>query len=238
MKNLFLAACLLIGLSATAQTKFNDPNAKERKLNAAFTKISVSSGVELFLTQGNENAIAVSVSDAKYNERFITEVVDGTLKIYYENNNEGWKNSKGRKLKAYVSYKTLESLKCAAGSITKLTNVLSTGNLALSFSSGAIFNGEIKASEITAKASSGALATVKGSASTLTIDANSGAMFKGSDLSTTTCTASVSSGASVKVDVQKSLVASANSGGIVSYTGAATLTKGNVNSGGTVKKAS
>lgn len=238
MKNLLLAACLLLGFTAAAQTKFNDPNATERKLDAAFNKISVSSGVELFLTQGNENAIAVSVSDQKYNDRFITEVVDGTLKIYFDNNNEGWKNSKGRKLKAYVSYKALESIECAAGSNTQLTNVLSAGNLVLSFSSGAIFNGEIKATALTAKASSGALATVKGSAGQLTVDANSGAIFKGSDLSTYTCTASVSSGASVKIDVQKSLVASANSGGIVSYTGAATLTKGNVNSGGMVKKAS
>jgi hypothetical protein len=36
--------------------------------------------VELYLTQGNEMALAVSVSDNKYEERFKTEVVDGVLR--------------------------------------------------------------------------------------------------------------------------------------------------------------
>lgn len=239
MKNLLLAAFLLMGIVATAQTtKLNDPNAKERTLNASFNKISVSSGVELYLTQGNENAVAVSVSDEKYNDRFITKVEDGTLKIYYDNKGEGWKNSRNRKLKAYVSYKTLESIRCAAGSNTKLTNTLNTGKLELSFSSGCMFNGEIKATDVKADISSGANAIVKGSANKIDIDASSGADFKGNELTTAVCTASASSGASIKIDVKQELNASANSGGAVVYTGAASVSKGNINSGGSVRKAS
>jgi len=41
------------------------------------------------LTQSNEEAVAVSAKDTKYRERIRTEVKDGVLKIWYDN--DGWK---------------------------------------------------------------------------------------------------------------------------------------------------
>ena len=238
MKLLVTAVALLFAGFATAQTKtYNDPNAKTRAVSGSFTKISVSSGVELYLTQGNENAVAVSVSDSKFEERFKTEVENGTLKIYYDSKN--WTNEdRKRKLKAYVSYKTLEGLTCAAGSNTKLTNALNAGNLDLNFSSGSVFTGEINASDVTSTASSGAMVKISGKAEKLKVNASSGANFKGTDLKTTYCTASANSGGSVSIEVQKELNASANSGGDIRYTGAAVLNKGSINSGGSVKQGS
>lgn len=239
MKFLLTTAALFVAFFATAQTKtYSDPNAKTRIVSGSFTKISVATGVELYLTQGNENAIAVSVSDTKYEDRFKTEIENGTLKIYYDNKGVSWKSEKNRRLKAYVSYKTLESLKCSSGSNTTLTNTLNTGNLSLSFSSGSVFNGEIKAAEVTSNANSGAMVKISGKAEKLTIDVNSGANFKGANLVTTYCTASASSGGSVSIEVQKELNASANSGGDIRYTGAAVLNKGSINSGGSVKHGS
>lgn len=239
MKSLLTTVALFVALVATSQTKtYNDPNAKERPLNGAFTKISIASGIELFLTQGNENALAVSMNDSKYEARFKTEVKDGTLNIWYDNNGVNWKNEKGRKLKAYVSYKTLESLRCSSGSSTTLTNTLNTGNLSLSFSSGCVFKGDIKATDVTGSLSSGAEVKLSGKAEKLTVSATSGASFKGSNLITAYCTASANSGGSIKIEVQKELNASANSGGEIRYTGAAVLNKGTVNSGGSVKQGS
>lgn len=239
MKFLLTTATLFVALIATAQTKtYSDANAKTRTVSGSFTKISVSSGVELYLTQANENAIAVSVSDSKHEERFKTEIEDGTLKIYYDNKGVSWTNDRNRKLKAYVSYKTLESLKCSAGSNTTLTNTLNTGNLALSFSSGSVFSGEIKANDVTSNASSGAVVKISGRAEKLNLEVNSGANFKGTNLVTTYCTASANSGGSIRIEVQKELNASANSGGDIRYTGAAVLKKGSINSGGSVKQGS
>lgn len=238
MKFLLTAVAFCLTIVTNAQTKtYNDPNAKTRTLSGSFTKISVASGVELYLTQGTENALAVSVSDEKYEERFKTEIEDGTLKIYYENKN--WNNSdRNRKLKAYVSYKTLESITCSSGSNTKLINTLNTGNLSLTFSSGCVFNGEINATDVNSTASSGALVKISGKAEKLKINVSSGANFKGADLKTSYCTASANSGGSVSIEVQKELNASANSGGDIRYTGAAVLTKGTINSGGSVKQGS
>ncbi len=240
MKFLLTTVTLFVALVATAQTKtYNDPNAKTRTLSGSFTKISVSSGVELYLTQGDEEAVAVSISDNKNEDRFITEIVNGTLKIYYKNEGLKWTSEdRKRKLKAYVSFKKLEGLTCSAGSSTKLTNTLNATNLSLNFSSGCVFSGEINAAEVTSTVSSGAEAKISGKAGKLNVNASSGANFKGAGLVASYCTASANSGGAVSIEVQKELNASANSGGEVRYSGAATVTKGSVNSGGSVRQSS
>lgn len=240
MKILLFTAVMFVAFSTMGQHPkvYNNPNAKTRSLAGAFTKISVSSGVELYLTQGNETALAISVSDNKYEERFKTEVVDGVLKIYYDNKGISWTNEKNRKLKAWVSYKTLDAIKASAGSNVVLTNPLNADVLAISCSSGAMLSGQLKASVLSADLNSGAQISASGSAGKLTVSAGSGAIFKGQNLLTEYCTASANSGAVIKIEVQKEINASANSGGVVHYKGNALLIKGNINSGGSVKQGS
>ncbi|MFT3981824.1 MAG: head GIN domain-containing protein [Ferruginibacter sp.] len=233
MKILLTNLLLCFALFATAQT--TDPNAKARTLSGSFSKVSISTGIQLYLTEGNTEAVSVSVSDSKFEENFITEVENGTLKIYFKIKN-GKFNLKNINLKAYVTYKKLDGITCAAGSNTVLTNTLNAGSLNLSFSSGSQFKGTVKAESITADASSGAEATVSGTADKLTVTASSGSSFKGANLVTNYCTATAHSGAAVKIEVQKELTASAHSGGEVKYTGSAVITKTDVHSGGSVKK--
>jgi len=239
MKKLFLYFFLLSSVNLIAQSTkvYNDPNAKVRAIAAGFTKISVSSGVELYLTQGNETSLAISVSDAKYEPRFKTEVENGVLKIYYDNKGITWKNDKNAKLKAYLSCNSLEAITGAAGSSVVIADEFSFNNLAISFSSGALFTGKIQARAVTASVSSGAEMKVTGVASSLTVLATSGAVFNAYSLMTEFCRASANSGGSVKVGFQKELTASANSGGEVLYKGNGTVNKTRVNSGGSVRPA-
>jgi Putative auto-transporter adhesin, head GIN domain len=239
MKKVLSILLLFSSLTSTAQSikTYNDPRAKLRTLTGAFTQISVSSGVQLYLTQSNEESLATSVSDDKYEERFKAEVVNGILKIYYDNKGIGWTNDRNRKLKAWLSVKTLEKITGAAGSNVVLTNELNVPNLGIDFSSGAQFSGSVKATLLNASATSGANISIAGTAEKIDISANSGAAFKGYDLVSQFCTAHANSGAEVKIEVQKELKASANSGGSIAYEGDAILNKGNINSGGSVKKA-
>src|SRR6478735_8089115 len=106
-----IAVLSVFSLSLKAQnTVIADANAKTRTLNGSFTGIKVSDGINLYITQGNEESIAVSASDDDLLQRFKTEVVDGTLKIYFDHKTFDWGNSRKRKLTAYVSFKTLQSL--------------------------------------------------------------------------------------------------------------------------------
>jgi hypothetical protein len=44
----------------------------------------VGDGIDLYLSQGTEESVAVSASKDEYMDRLKTEVEDGVLKIYYD----------------------------------------------------------------------------------------------------------------------------------------------------------
>src|SRR5215213_9746231 len=102
-----LLSCIAFTLQA--QKVINDANS-ERRTIASFHGLEVSSGVELILTAGNTEEVAISAATPEFRDRLITKVEDGILKIYYKD--EVLKNTKRekRELKAYVSYKMLDRL--------------------------------------------------------------------------------------------------------------------------------
>ncbi len=237
MKKLLGSLITVLSLTAFAQdTKvINDANATTRSLNGSFTAISVSSGIDLYLSHGNEESLAVSASDQKHMDRFKTEVVNGTLKIYYDNKGVTWK-SENRKLKAYVSFKTLQRLNVSAGSEAVVNGSINADDFIVDVSSGADFKGTINAKTISADVSSGASINISGKSDTLKVDVSSGAEFKGYDLVTDYCDASASSGAGVRVTINKELNAKASSGGDIHYKGAALIRDIKTSGGGSVKK--
>lgn len=239
MKKLLISLACLLSFAAFAQDgkTFSDPHATTRTLNGSFTAISVSSGVDLYLSQGNEESIAVSASDEKYLSRFKTEVVNGTLKIYYDNNGVTWTDHNNRKLKAWVSFKTLEKLQGSAGASVTMRGILNAGNLDMKFSSGSVFEGQVNAQAVAVDQNSGSEISISGKAEKLTIEVSSGALFKGYDMAVEYCDAKATSGADVRITINKELNAKANSGGGIRYKGAALIRDVSVNSGGLVKRA-
>jgi hypothetical protein len=239
MKKILLSLITFIGLTVFAQEKtvINDANAQKRAITESFTGISVSDGVDLYLTQDNEESVAVSASEEKYMERFKTEVEDGVLKIYYDNNGINWSANDRRKLKAYVSFKTLEKLHASGGADVQMQGILDAENLEMKFTSGAVFNGKLRAKDVSVEQNSGSAINISGNAAKFAVDVSSGAIFKGFDLTVDYCNAKASSGGGIRITINKELSAKANSGGGVRYKGDAVIKDINVNSGGSVKKA-
>jgi len=238
MKILFILLTTVFSTGAFAQEKtiLEDADAKPRSLNASFSAISVSDGIELYLSQGEES-LAVSYGDEKYAERFKT-IVEGTvLKIFYDNKGVNWSDNNRRKLKAYVSFKTLEKLTASGGADVRLPSAINVNNLDMKFTSGAYFKGNIKANEITLDQNSGSDINLSGSAEKVTVDVSSGASFKGFDFSAAYCEAKATSGGGVRISVEKELSAKANSGGGIHYKGTAVIKDIDISSGGIVKKA-
>lgn len=236
-KLLFVLACFF-SFSAFAQDNkiFNDANASARVLNGSFTGIRVSSGIDLYLTQSDKEAVAVSAPDAEKSARLKTELVNGVLKIYYDHKGITHKSGKG-KLKAYVSFKTLSLLHIAAGSEVLVRGSIRADKLELNVSSGASFTGDVVVGDLTASVSSGARAEVSGKAANLKLDVSSGADVKGYEFAAEFCDVTATSGASVRLTVNKELNAKAGSGADIRYKGAGLIRNMNVNGGGSVKKA-
>ncbi|MBS1599099.1 MAG: DUF2807 domain-containing protein [Bacteroidetes bacterium] len=237
MKKLFLAfsACLVLS-GAMAQNKvIQDKNAQVRSVKD-FHAIRVSNGIHLYLSQGNEEAVAVSATDPEYRNHIITEVTNGVLKIYFDKNGRDWDDRDRKRLRAYVSCKVLDELKGNSGANVEVDGSIKSNELAMDFTSGANFNGDVRVTKLKMQQNSGAETNISGTAVNCTIEASSGASFKGYDLATDNCDANTSSGADLRITVNKELSASASSGGQIHYKGNGVIKEINTSSGGEVSK--
>ena len=220
MKHLLSFLFLVITASSlAAQKTINDANA-EKRTASGYHAIEVSGGIDLYLSSGNES-VAVSASETKYRDNIIVEVKDGVLKIWYDHkkngNSNGW--NVNRKLKAYVSYKTLNRLSGSGGSDIDVDGNIKSNSFNLQISGGSDFKGKIDATELTINASGGSDVDIAGTARTLNLDVSGGSDVDGYELVTENCTLDASGGSDVNITVNKELNAVASGGSDVSYRG-------------------
>ena len=238
MKKFILSVLAFIALSAVAQKNKDVPDSVSatRTLSSSFTAITVSDGIELYLTEGNEAPILVSAAEQKYLDRFKTEVDHGVLKLYFDYKGINWAMNINRKLKAYVSYKTLDKLNASGGATVEAVNTITVPSLAMSFTSGSHFKGKVDIKDLSVDQNSGSGIAISGKADKIKVEGSSGSIFKGYDLAVDYCDAKSTSGAGVHITINKELTAKANSGGGIRYKGEAMIKDVNVSSGGVVKR--
>ncbi len=237
MKQILFSLLTLIAATAFAQdAPPKDANATERTLSGSFSAITVTDGIDVYLTQGQSESVAVTASDEKYMSRFKTEVESGTLKIYYDNKGINWAFNEKRKLKVWVTFKNIDKLHVSGGATVKTSGGIDADRLDMKFTSGSHFFGKIDAKELTVDQNSGSGMTVSGHADKITVEGSSGSIFKGYDLAVDYCDAKASSGAGVHITINKELTAKANSGGGIKYKGTALIKDVNISSGGVVKR--
>jgi hypothetical protein len=219
MKRLFLLLpCAVIMMTVAGQKVINDPLVEKRSVSG-FHAISVSGGIDLYLSQGNES-VAVSASEVKYRDRIKTEVKDGVLTIWYEHASNitiEWGNE--RKMRAYVSFKNLDNLKASGGSDVDVDGAIKVGNLGIRISGGSDFHGKVEVEDLKVDASGGSDIHISGIAKKLNISSAGGSDFKGYDLATDVCELSASGGSDVYITMKKELSADASGGSDVYYKG-------------------
>ena len=237
MKKLFLSLLMLATVyNLLAQTTISDPNVEKRTVGS-YHGIDVATGIQLVLTAGNTEEVAVSASKTEYRDKIITKVENGVLKLYYETKT-GAINRKNdnKELKAYVSYKTLDKLEVTTGAQVKINGVLKSASLELKSNTGGQVNGEIDISSLKVKQNTGSKITLSGTSETLDVDGDTGSKFLGEGLRTVNCTASAGTGAQVTITVEKELSAKADTGGNIKYKGSASIRNVKTHTGGSITK--
>ena len=211
----------------------NDQNAESRTVSG-FHAIRAEDGIDLFLTQGNEEAVAVSASRLEYRDKIVTKVENGVLRIYYNDNwRFGWRD---RKLRAYVSFKTLDGLEGSGGSDIIVNGVIKTSTLTLEISGGSDFSGTVEIADLRIGQSGGSDVDIKGTASKLSVSASGGSDFNGYGLSVEYASISASGGSDAQLTVSKELTADASGGSDIDYKGAAVLKNKSSSGGSSVSK--
>ena len=219
---LFLLVSIVV-MQAVAQKEINDPNAQVRNAKG-FDAINVSSAIDLYLSPSDEEVVVVSAAEAKWRDRIITEVDGGVLKIYLDQQGwNWWRNAPNKKLKAYVSYKSLNKLSISGASSARVTGTLKSDELSIHLSGASDFRGDIDVMNLRVHQSGASDATISGKANTVDAEASGASDLKAYDLQTQHCRARASGASDIKITVSKELSAHASGASGISFRGEAEL---------------
>jgi Putative auto-transporter adhesin, head GIN domain len=221
MKNtILLTAFAFVSFAAIAQDGkvIDDKNAQKRSAQG-FHGVEISSGIDLYLSQGGEEAVAVSAADLDVRDHIKVEVVDGILKIYVDDHGFHWGHWNNQHMKAYVSCKTIDLLHASGGSDVFFEDPIHSDRLKMNLSGGSDLHGKMTIGELSISQSGGADSYVSGSATTLYVHTSGGSDYHGYDLAADNCHVEVSGGSDAYLTVNKELTASASGGSDVHYKG-------------------
>jgi len=210
---------MLLSTVLFAQT-INDANAEPRNLSG-FHVIKISNAFTVYISQGNEDAVAISASKAEYREKIITKVENGVLIIRFDDDKKFWKGWNGdkTKLKAYISVKKIDRLDVSGACDVFFEEGISSEDLTVRLSGASDLKGKIDAKKLSFDISGASDATISGNAAELSVEASGASDFKGFDMTTNYCTAEASGASSVNITVNKELNAKASGASSVRFKG-------------------
>ncbi len=221
----------------TTKTLVEDPNAEIRKVGS-FNGVYVSNAITLYISQGNEDAVAVSCSNASENNKIETIVTDGILKISLKNgiwNNWNWKDFR---VKAYVSIKNINLLKASGACSIKITDDINTDKLKLIISGASNLKGAIKTKDLIIDISGASNININGYANNSKIEVSGASSFKSYSFITENCKAEASGASSINISVSKEFDAEASGASSIKYDGSATIITSNASGASSIKKKS
>ena len=210
---------MLLSTVLFAQT-INDANAEPRNLSG-FHVIKISNAFTVYISQGNEDAVAISASKAEYREKIITKVENGVLIIRFDDDKKFWKGWNGdkTKLKAYISIKKIDRLDVSGACDVFFEEGISSEDLIVRLSGASDLKGKIDAKKLSFDISGASDATISGNAAELSVEASGASDFKGFDMTTNYCSAEASGASSVNITVNKELNAKASGASSVRFKG-------------------
>jgi len=184
----------------------------ERKLDS-FSGIKVSSGVDVYLKQGDNESVTVE-ADENLHEYIITEVKGGVLHVYTEVSIRD-----ASKERVYVTMKEIKTVETSSAGDVVGESPVRSEELRLSASSAGDINLEVYAREIELNISSSGDMTLTGETDELDADLSSAGDLNAYDLKAKEAEISVSSAGDADINVSEKITARASSAGDINYKG-------------------
>ncbi|MDQ2862212.1 MAG: DUF2807 domain-containing protein [Bacteroidota bacterium] len=218
MKSIFIFLFIIAGSPGFAQqTIISDANAEVRDV-PSFTGIKVSGGIDVYLSQSENYSLAVSAADQENVANIKTEVKNDVLLITYSDGNSR-RNSSNKKLRAYISFKTLESIEGSGACDFYINNSLTGNSLLVKLSGACDIKGPVKLTNLSIELTGASTVKLSGTAQNLKIDASGASDIKNYDLTTENCIAKLSGASDVRITVTNSITASASGASTLFYRG-------------------
>ncbi len=199
-----------------------DRDWKKDRTISDFTGLSVSSGIDVYLTQGSAGKLTFDVKGVD-EDAVKSEVKNNVLKLYIDRQGQNWDFGFGRDryVKAYLTFRQLTDLQASGGADVFGQGNLTFNDLNLEASGGSDVKLSLKADKLNASATGGADLTVTGSARTLNANGSGGADLDARKLTADVCNANSSGGSDVYVNATRELTMKASGGSDIYYYGSA-----------------
>lgn len=224
MRHFFTAFILLISSTVAVYGQeaavIKDDNARPRTVSE-FHSIEISSGVDLYLSQGKETALAVSAKNDSEREKVKTVVENGVLKISYGNRGFMFQiNRNAAPLRVYLSVTDLKSLSAYGGSDVVLKGNFTMNTLSIKVSGGSdCVGGNIVARQLNLDIEGGSDLRLSGTVENLKVEASGGSDLLAYGLTAKYAILHCSGGSDIQVTVEKEMYAEASGGSDVHYKG-------------------
>jgi hypothetical protein len=236
MKQILAILFCLCAFSSFSQDNalVNDKNAQVRNVGS-FDQIKVSGAIDLYLSQSDADAVAVSATDIKYRDNIKTEVSNGVLIISYSSNGMSWLSG-NKHLVAYVSFKMIKGLEITGASTCKVTGTINVPELKLKLSGASTIKGVLNISNLTIVGSGASDAKLSGSASKIDINLSGASNLKSYDLLTDQCVVTASGASDIRISVKNELSAHASGASSLYYKGNPTVKESRSSGASTIQK--
>ncbi|TKC04771.1 DUF2807 domain-containing protein [Pedobacter polaris] len=211
---------LVVGLNNSHAIAQNSRNVSVKTFNG----VTVSSGIDLYITQGTNEALTIKGEDNLI-KNVVVEQSGSVLTIKYKEGLNWGSMFKNQSIKVYLNYKTLKSLSASGGSDVYTQNNLKADILNLKASGGADLKLTLSVKDLTLTISGGSDAELKGSGENLQATASGGSDIDAFGYVVNNARVTVSGGSDANIYVNKALEAGASGGSDVNYKGSAVLKK-------------
>jgi len=212
-------------------------NTEEIRNISNFKGIRISSGIDLYIKQGNVESVKI-VGEKDKIEKVITEKEGDVLKIYagikkgWFNFDFDWSNKKA--IKAYVTVKNLNGLSATGGSDIFSEGKLDLIKLDVRATGGSDVELDLDADELTCETTGGSNVSLSGTATVFKAFSTGGSDLKASKLRSNYCSVSSTGGSDAYVWAEKEISISATGGSDVYHKGGARVVKSSATGGSDV----
>lgn len=208
-----MAFCVHVNAQVWETVRGNHKVVTETRDTESFTGIKVSSGIDVYLKQGNSLSVKVE-ADENLQEHIVTEVKNGILNVYSD------VSIRDAEMKrAYITIREVNSLRTTSAGDIKGESLITAENLELSASSAGSIRLEVRAKNIEVDISSSGDITLTGEATSLDADLSSAGDLNAYELNVKEADISASSAGDADINVSEKLVARASSAGDINYAG-------------------
>lgn len=208
---------------------------KEQRQITPFSKVSVSTAVELIVTQGPALPTLTVEAEDNILPYIETKIVDNTLKISINSKSNNSINPT-QPMKVYITAIEVSEFKASSAAKIIGTNIWKANKLKIDASSAAQVNMDVNAKELDIEASSASQAKIKGECANLEMDVTSAAKVDAEELTAKVGEIEVSSAGSANVKVTETISYDVSSAGKLTYKGNPQLGQTSVGKSGKVTR--